>query len=91
MQKWKFSLVSIISLLLLMPNVLADDAWAHLRVQFVNTLRDIGDGIGQMFLGMGAPLAVFIILLALGSMVSYILMAVGKKGGLGEETYQRPA
>ena len=91
MQKWKFSLVSVISLLVLMPNVLADDAYAHLRVQFISTLQDIGDGIGQMFMGMGAPLAVFLILIALGSMVGYILMAVSKKGTLGEDTYQRPA
>ena len=91
MQKWKFSLVSIVSLLLLIPNVLADDVYANLRIQFVTTLQDIGDGIGQMFLGMGAPLAIFLILLALGSMVGYILTAVGKKGAFGEETYQRPA
>ena len=32
-----------------------------------DTLTDIGSGIGSLFTGMGAPLAVFVILLAVGT------------------------
>ena len=44
-----------------------------------DTLGDIGNGLGALFAGMGAPLAVFIILLAVGSGVGYILNSVGKR------------
>lgn len=45
------------------------------------TLADIGAGLGGLFTGMGAPLAVFIILLAVGTGVGYILSSVGRRVG----------
>lgn len=45
------------------------------------TLTDIGAGIGSLFTGMGAPLAVFVILLAVGTGVGYILSSIGRRVG----------
>lgn len=45
------------------------------------TLTDIGNGVGALFSGMGAPLAVFIILLAIGTGVGYILASIGRRVG----------
>jgi len=45
------------------------------------TLTEIGQGTGSIFSGIGTPLLVFIVLLALGGAVGYILMAVGKGTG----------
>jgi hypothetical protein len=69
-----------------MSNVLADDVWVNLtshRLNVTSTLTDIGDGVGALFTGIGAPLVIFIILLAVGSMIGYILMNVFKKDYLG--------
>jgi hypothetical protein len=46
-----------------------------------DTLSDIGVGIGALFTGMGSPLAVFIILLAVGTGVGYILASIGRRVG----------
>jgi hypothetical protein len=46
-----------------------------------DTLADIGGGIGQLFTGMGAPLAIFIILLAVGTGIGYILASIGRRVG----------
>jgi hypothetical protein len=46
-----------------------------------DTLFDIGAGLGSLFTGMGAPLAVFIILLAIGTGVGYILASIGRRVG----------
>jgi len=92
MQKWKILLWIAISMLILLQNVKADDAYAHLRVQFTTTLADIGNGIGSMFLNMSPALAIFLILIAVGSMVGYILSAIARRTGMGgDEGYQRPA
>jgi hypothetical protein len=45
------------------------------------TLTDIGQGVGNLLLGISPPLAIFIILLAVGSMVGFILSSLGKKSG----------
>ncbi len=45
------------------------------------TLSDIGAGIGSLFTGMGAPLAIFIILLAVGTGIGYILASIGRRVG----------
>lgn len=45
------------------------------------TLTEIGNGIGDLFTGMGAPLAIFIILLALGTSVGFILSSIGRRVG----------
>lgn len=45
------------------------------------TLSDIGAGIGGLFTGMGAPLAIFIILLAVGTGIGFILASIGKRVG----------
>jgi len=45
------------------------------------TLTDIGQGIGSLFTGMGAPLAVFIVLLAVGTGIGYILTSIGRRVG----------
>ncbi len=45
------------------------------------TLADIGAGIGGLFTGMGAPLAIFIILLAVGTGIGYILASIGRRVG----------
>jgi hypothetical protein len=45
------------------------------------TLGDIGTGVGALFDGMGAPLAVFIILLAVGTGIGYILASIGRRVG----------
>jgi hypothetical protein len=45
------------------------------------TLREIGEGTGSLFEGMGAPLTVFLILLSLGVAVGYILTGIGKGVG----------
>jgi len=46
-----------------------------------DTLADIGAGLGGLFTGMGAPLAVFIILLAVGTGIGYILTSIGRRVG----------
>jgi len=91
MQKWNILPVLIYSMLFLLPSVLADDTYATLRVKFKTTLGDIGDGIGSLFLGMSPALAIFLILVAIGSMVGYILASIARRtGGMGGEGYQRP-
>jgi len=91
MQKWKFPILVAVSMLLLIENVKAD-AYATLKVKFVTVLEEIGQGIGNMFLNMSPSLAIFLILLAVGSMVGYILSAIARRAGMGgDEGYQRPA
>lgn len=46
-----------------------------------DSLSDIGAGLGALFTEMGSPLAVFIILLAVGTGVGYILSSVGRRVG----------
>jgi hypothetical protein len=46
-----------------------------------DTLSDIGSGIGSLFTGMGAPLAIFVILLAVGTGIGFILASIGKRVG----------
>jgi hypothetical protein len=53
----------------------------ELMGELATTLEDIGNGIGSLFTGMGSPLAVFIILLAVGTGVGYILASVGRRVG----------
>jgi hypothetical protein len=90
MKKWKF-LALAMSLMLFMPDIaLAGDAWAVLHVQTRRTLEDLGDGLGSMFTGMSSGIVLFIILMAVASMVGFILSAVARKGAIGEDTYQRP-
>ena len=50
-------------------------------VNISTTLGDIGSGLGALFDGMGPSLAVFIILLAVGTGVGYILASVGRRVG----------
>jgi len=45
------------------------------------TLSDIGSGIGSLFTGMGAPLVIFILLLAVGSAVGLVLAIIGRRVG----------
>lgn len=46
-----------------------------------DTLTDIGAGLGSLFTEMGSPLAIFIILLAVGTGIGYILSSVGRRVG----------
>jgi len=48
-------------------------------VNIGTTLSDIGSGIGALFDGMGPSLAVFIILLAVGAGVGYILQGIATR------------
>jgi len=75
---------------LFMPAVLADDVFAHIRIQFETVLGDIGAGIGSLFTGMGAGLTIFIILLAVVGMIAFIISAIAKRAGYGEDGYQSP-
>jgi hypothetical protein len=45
------------------------------------TLSDVGQGVGNLLLNMASPLAIFIILLAIGSMVGFFIASIGK--GIG--------
>jgi hypothetical protein len=45
------------------------------------TLRDIGQGTGNLLLNMSPPLTIFIILLAIVSMIGFIFVSFGKKTG----------
>jgi len=48
---------------------------------YEEVLEDIGGGIGGLMSGMGTPLVIFIILMALGSAVGYIFTSFGKGVG----------
>jgi len=46
-----------------------------------DTLSDVGQGVGNLLLNMSSPIAIFIILIALGSMVGYMIASIGKRIG----------
>jgi hypothetical protein len=85
----KIFITAIFSLLALYP-VFADAVNVSVTVRpftvseiLRNLLGDIGTGTGNMFSAMGTPMMIFIILIALGSAIGYILSSFGK--GLEKE------
>ncbi len=48
-------------------------------VNISSTLGDIGSGLGALFDGMGPSLAVFMILLSVGTGVGFILASIGRR------------
>jgi hypothetical protein len=51
------------------------------RGTFSETGQDIGEGVGNLLLNMSSPMAIFIILLAITSMVGFVIASFGK--GIG--------
>jgi hypothetical protein len=60
-------------------NVTAPPELCDGETSLSRTLCYIGNGSGNMFLSMGTPLLVLIILIALGSAIGYFFEAVSKK------------
>lgn len=76
------------TLILLAMPVIADNTTASVEIvpapttpAITATLSEIGSGIGLLFSGLGAPLAIIIILLAVGAMIGYILNSISKRVG----------
>jgi hypothetical protein len=51
--------------------------------QLNDTLSDVGEGVGNLLLGMSPPLAIFIIILSVTAMFGFIFSSFGKKTGEG--------
>jgi hypothetical protein len=80
-------LLTTMAILLLIGTAYAEDIYVTVTINeapptpITGALTAIGDGVGAMLDGMGAPITVFLIIMSVGGMIGYVLANIGKKAG----------